>query len=177
NRGPEQNSASFEVFSALVAHELRTPVAAFLGYLELLQDEQVLSDPGRLRDGLAIAHQRASHLAEVVSRLTDFASRSAGGAALMRPPSVVTLGDVLEELATREAVAVEASAEALQSAVDADRLRIVLGELVDNAGRFGQVGGMVTLRAGVEGDPPHVALRVVNEGDAIPDELRAAVFE
>jgi HD-GYP domain-containing protein (c-di-GMP phosphodiesterase class II)/anti-sigma regulatory factor (Ser/Thr protein kinase) len=174
---PEPNAASFEVFSALVAHELRTPVAAFLGYLELLQDEQVVSNPARLRDGLAIAHQRATQLGLIVSRLSDFASRSAGGAALMRPPGVVTLGDVLEEVATREAVAVEASAEALQSAVDADRLRIVLSELVDNAGRFGQVGGMVSLRAGVEGEPPRLVLRVVNEGDPIPDELRAAVFE
>src|SRR5262249_5302439 len=145
NQRSEPNAASFEVFSALVAHELRTPVAAFLGYLELLQEEQVFNHPDRLRDGLAIAHQRASHLAAIVGRLSDFANRSAGGTILMRPPAVVTLGDVLEELATREAVAVEASAEALQSAVDADRLRIVLGELVDNAARFGQVGGTVVL--------------------------------
>jgi HD-GYP domain-containing protein (c-di-GMP phosphodiesterase class II)/anti-sigma regulatory factor (Ser/Thr protein kinase) len=173
----EPNAASFEVFSALVAHELRTPVAAFLGYLEMLQDEQLSANPRLLRDGLAIAHQRASQLAEIVGRLTDFANRSAGSAALLRPPTVVTLGDVLEDIATRETVAVEASAEALQSAVDADRLRLILGELVDNAGRFGRLGGLITLRAGVEGEPPHVALRVVNEGEPIPDALRAAVFE
>src|SRR5262245_1625120 len=177
NENPEQDTASFEVFSALVAHELQTPVAAFLGYLELLQEEPVLSDPGRLRDGLAVAHQRAAHLAEVVGRLTELASRSAGGTLLMRPPSVVTLGDVLEELATREAVEGEASSDALQGAVDADHLRIVLGELVDSVGRVGQVGGVVRLRASIEGEPRHLVLRVVGQGDAIPDDPRAGVFE
>lgn len=45
----------YEVFSALVAHELRTPLAACIGYLELLEDERLVKDPETMRHGLAIA--------------------------------------------------------------------------------------------------------------------------
>jgi HD-GYP domain-containing protein (c-di-GMP phosphodiesterase class II)/anti-sigma regulatory factor (Ser/Thr protein kinase) len=173
----QPNGTSYEVFSALVAHELRTPVAAFLGYLELLQDDSMLEDPQALRRGLTIAHQRAVQLADVVGRLTDFANLASLGRPLVRPPAVVTLNDVFEEVATREAVAVEASAEALSSAVDADRLRLVLGELLENARQFGKQGSTVTLRAGVEGDPAHLAIRVLNDGDPIPADLRERMFQ
>lgn len=53
----------------------------------------------------------------------------------------------------------------------------MLSELLDNGRRFGAAGREVLIRADLEGDPPRLTMRVVNEGAAIPEALREAIFE
>src|SRR5438132_12467743 len=62
-----------EVYTTLLAHELRTPVTSILTYLQLLSDERLLSNPDILRQYLSIVRTRAERLARLVSELTDFA--------------------------------------------------------------------------------------------------------
>jgi HD-GYP domain-containing protein (c-di-GMP phosphodiesterase class II)/anti-sigma regulatory factor (Ser/Thr protein kinase) len=166
----------YDVVSALIAHELRTPVAGFVGYLELLQDETIQRDPVALRHGLRVVHERATQLSRIVRRLSSFSDLTST-VPLMRPPTTSTLGDVVEELVARDLASVDASADALAAAVDGDRLRLVLTELLDNAARFGSTRPDTMLRAGVEGEPPHLAIRVTSAGEPIPPEIREAIFE
>src|SRR5690606_189341 len=59
---------------------------------------------------------------------------------------------------------------------DADLLRRVLENLMDNALRHAPTGGAVTIEA-EDHEPDPVLLRVMDTGPGIPSEMRAKVFE
>ena len=56
-----------------------------------------------------------------------------------------------------------------------DRLQLVLQALLENAFRFGAPGREVLVRGELAGEPPHLLVRVTNEGPPIPEALRAGI--
>lgn len=170
-------AAPYEVYTSLLSHELRTPVTTIVGYLALLDDERVLTDTDTLRRYLGIIRGRAADLARLVSELTAFdeVSTSRGGAARGRAP--VSLPALVEQFAGGLPVTLEVTPEAASAPVDYERLSLVLEQLLDNAFRHGAVGGEVRVSARLAGEPPRLVLRVINDGDPIPDELRPVIFQ
>jgi signal transduction histidine kinase len=69
-----------QVYTSLMAHELRTPVTSIFGYLQLLADDRLLDDLIRLRRYLSMVRGRAAELARIVSELTTFSDVLAGTA-------------------------------------------------------------------------------------------------
>src|SRR5260370_14747360 len=67
-------------YTALLAHELRTPVTAIFGYLQLLDLDELFNDPVRLRQYLSVVRGRAAELARLIAELTTFSDLVAGGA-------------------------------------------------------------------------------------------------
>jgi two-component system, sensor histidine kinase and response regulator len=67
------------------------------------------------------------------------------------------------------------------AAVDAELIRRVLGNLIDNCVRYGPAGGRIWLEAregeGGEGEKGALLLRVRDEGPGVPVELRETIFE
>ena len=74
---PPREPTPHEAYTMILSHELRTPVAAILGYLDLLDSGDRLDDPTTRREMLAIVRRRASDLARLVSELTEFAELTA----------------------------------------------------------------------------------------------------
>jgi signal transduction histidine kinase len=167
---------------ALVAdasHELRTPFAVLSGELELA------ARPGRSRDELEAAVQRAGEEAARLARLTDqllFLARSDEDRVPVRRERAA-VGGLLDRSADRAAaraaaagIRLEVDAPAgLEADVDPDRLGEAVDNLVDNALRLAPPGTVVVISArAVAGD---LTIEVVDSGPGFPVDFLPRAFE
>ncbi|NYD42745.1 sensor histidine kinase [Nocardioides panaciterrulae] len=167
---------------ALVAdasHELRTPFAVLRGELELA------GLPGRSRDELAAAVERAGEEAARLARLTDQLLFLARGDE-ERLPLQQERTDVRELLdrsadhaATRARAGgvrcqVDAPAD-LTADVDPDRVGEAIDNLVDNALRFAPTGTAIVIRGRAVGRD--LTLEVADSGPGFPEQFLPHAFE
>ena len=165
-------------FIANATHQLRTPLATLQ-----VQTERALRevDPIAHREALArvtVALKRLGHLAHQLLTL----ARSERAAALALQMLAVNLTQLAREELERwvdaaDARGIDLGLDAPDTAVminaEAHLLRELIGNLVDNAIRYGAEGGTVTVV--IKCEP--IALYVDNEGDTIPESERALVLE
>ena len=166
-------------FVADASHELRTPLAVLRGELELA------ARPGRGRDDLAAAVRSAAAEAERLSRLTDdllLLARSDEERLSLRLETT-DIGKLLARsagtAASRLAAAgvscrVEAPDGAL-AAVDGDRVRQAVDNLLDNALRFAPRGSAIVLSAAADGSD--LGIQVRDDGPGFPPGFLPHAFE
>jgi signal transduction histidine kinase len=157
---------------ANVSHELKTPIAALKGFLELLEDERV-SERDR-REFLAAMSQETARLERLVEEQLQLARLDAGALPLAR--EALDLGALAEEvvapripLAAREGIELSARPDASAAAVvhaDPARIEQILLILLDNALRHTPAGGRVEVAVGRDGGHATVAVRDTGEGIA-----------
>jgi signal transduction histidine kinase len=172
--------AAFDRERRLVAdasHELRTPLAVLKSELELaLRGGR---SPEELEGALRSAAEETDRLAQLTEDLLVIAASDGGR--LPVQVSDVDAGAVLEGVRSRfDRRARERGADllvtappGLRLAADPLRLEQALGNLVDNALRYG--GPHVELAAEVAGD--HARLHVRDDGSGFPDGFAAQAFE
>src|SRR4051812_4625811 len=164
-------------FVANASHELRTPLALLRGELELALREG--RSPDELRAAIVAAGEETDRLAQLADDLLVLARADRGRLPVRTEPQEAD--ELLSGTATRFALRAEAARRGLRvepapaTAVAADRLRVeqALGNLVENALRYGD--GAVTLsarrsRSGVE-------LHVSDHGAGFAPELLERAFE
>lgn len=169
-------------FVADASHEMRTPIAALKGILELLADGA--KDVPEVRDDfIATMQVEVDRLGRLVGDLLTLAQLESGGLKLTSAALFTTdlLGDVarvLHPLAEQAAVTLAVSVDDPELRVMADRDKIVqvLLGFTDNALKHSPAGSTVTLaaRRTAEGT---VRLSVRDEGTGISQEEAARVFE
>lgn len=169
-------------FVADASHEMRTPVAALKGILELLADGA--KDVPEVRDDfIATMQVEVDRLGRLVGDLLTLAQLESGGLKLNPVPLFATdlLGDVarvMHPLAEQAQVTLAVSVDDPDARVSADHDRIVqvLLGFTDNALKHAPKGSTVTLAAAhVSAD--RVRLSVTDEGPGITTEEAARVFE
>jgi two-component system, OmpR family, sensor kinase len=164
-------------FAADASHELRTPLALLQTELELALRRPRSSD--ELRAALASVAEEVDRLVRLAEDLLVLARTDEGRLPLRR--SSVPLDDLFETVARRFQPRAEEGGRPLDVSVAkdetilADRLRLeqALGNLVDNALRYG--AGAVRLEA--ERQDGAVRLRVSDEGEGFPPGFLARAFE
>lgn len=174
----DQALTAQRTFVADAAHELRSPLTALKLQLQLAER----ADSDEARDAaLARLHERLDRGTHLVRQLLSLARHETALAATQLLP--VDLGRLLEAaVADHSALAdsrgidlgVETPAQVLIEA-DADGLRVLLNNLVDNALRYTQQGGRVDLQAAHEDGLP--LLRVRDNGPGVPEQYRARLFD
>ena len=172
--------ASFERerrFVADASHELRTPLAVVKAELEAAMRAQ--ENGVAVRESLVAALEETDHLAQLAEDLLLIA-RSADGRLPVRPERV-EVRDLLERTQHRFAdrareqgrdIHVEAAAD-LTAALDPLRGRQALGNLVDNALRYG--GGEIALAA--RRDNGTLEIDVSDQGEGFAPDLAPRAFE
>jgi signal transduction histidine kinase len=161
-------------FIASVSHELRTPLAQIRMFAETLRLGRVRSDPERERS-LRIIDQESRRLTHLVENILQFsrAERDAMQLSLRSTalaPIVREALDAFVPIARSRGVHIELELdESLRGVVDADALRQVLLNLVDNAVKYGPPGQTLRVSLG-DGARNRVLLAVQDEGPGIPAE-------
>jgi two-component system CheB/CheR fusion protein len=169
-----------EQFVALAGHELRTPLAALRGSLQLLQRAAGQATEERAGRYIGIALEQARLLGDLVQDLTDVIRVQAGQLPIARERVDLTqLVDDAVELARPMGegrdIRVSAPAETLAVSGDRRRLQQVVLNLIANAMQHGAGPGGIDVRTRRE---DHVAvLEVIDHGRGIPREDREKVFE
>jgi len=172
-------------FLANMSHEIRTPMNGVLGALDLLWRDELSSERRQL---LETATSSSEALLTVLNEILDFAKIEAGKLELVHEPLslravVASAVKLFAPLARGRGIALEAEfdpALPLRVYGDAARIRQVLLNLIGNAVKFTEHGG-VTVRARWApeegGDRPRtVTIEVVDTGIGIPAQALDNLF-
>ena len=169
-----------EEFVANVSHELRTPLSLITGYVETLLDGAKDSPEVAVRFLQTIERnaERLKLLIEdllVISELESGRVKLSPQAVALRPAVEKVFEDFKSRAADKGARFANLTPE-LSVRADPDRLEQVLGNLVDNAIKYGRAGGTVSVGGRlVEGG--QVEMFVQDDGPGIPPEALERVFE
>lgn len=168
----ERSSARQRAFVADAAHELRSPLAAVRTQLEVGRAHPGSADWDQVSAEALADLERLSLLVDdllLLARMDEAPPRRLGEVDLAR------LADgVVERHAARDGVAVRREGETSVPVVgDAEALRRVLGNLVDNAVRHAASAVRVDVRFAGDG----VELVVADDGPGIPEADRERVFD
>jgi signal transduction histidine kinase len=166
---------------AAIAHELRTPLAIIEGNLEAMLDGVRAPTP----DLIATLHTQSALLSQLITDLRDLSLADARQLSLRRrsvdlavlcQESVDAMKVWTDERKVSTSVRVEGETTA---AVDPDRLRQVVQNLLHNAVRFTPAGGQVTVIVKEEtvDQDRWVTVEVEDDGPGIPAEDLSRIFE
>ncbi len=168
-------------FIADASHEMRTPIAAMKGFLELLQSGAE-DDRETRTDFLETMRVEVERLSRLVAELFTLAQLDAGRLKIdMKRES---LSRIVEDVISTMRPIVDGTGVSLETDLsrgrlcvlcDRDRVVQVLVGLVDNAVKYAGEGQTVTLRARVEGE--EVAVQVSDTGPGILADDIPLIFD
>lgn len=162
----------------MVAHDLRTPLQAVIGFAEFLLDDELDPDQRELAE-------RIVHSGRVMSRLTEDLLSTFEGRGAMPPAEPVDLTALVTEVTSRYELLAARTDDSvvLEAAVppeawtegDAAQLRRALENLIGNAVKFSPPRSTVRVSLEVHGE--FVELTVSDEGPGVDPAERDAIFE
>ncbi|WP_261509594.1 sensor histidine kinase [Burkholderia multivorans] len=173
------HTATQRRFIADAAHQLRTPIAVLDTQIQYAQQRG--HDDRELASVLDSMQRSSRKMADVTDKLLLLAHAEATPSTLLtqRVDLAALVSSVLEEtivLAQRRDIDLGAElGERLDVAGSGSLLSALVTNLVDNAVRYTQPGGCVTVAARRCGDT--VVLDVIDDGPGIPAEARPHVFK
>lgn len=166
-------------FIALLAHELRNPLAPIrngLQVLRLTQDEKVRDSSQTMMD------RQLGHMVRLIDDLLDISRISRNKMELRR--TRILLSDVISSAvetarppidAAKHELTVSLPPEAIYLDADLTRLAQVFSNLLTNSAKYTDPGGRIWMEATVEGNTVVVAVR--DTGIGIPDASLATIFD
>lgn len=188
-------------FLATVSHELRTPLTSIIGYSEMLIQGMAGEMPADQLEFVKTIYDKGAQLLSLITGLLDLGKLESGTMRMIVRP--VGMESVLAEVSSTMApiarkkdvsVEVDVPADLPELRGDAERLRQVFLNLVENALKFTPAGGSVRMSARLvdwdAGDPDDdeglallaptrrlLEIRVSDTGIGIPPAERAKVFD
>jgi signal transduction histidine kinase len=169
-------------FISTISHELRTPLTAIKGWGEtLLQVGD--TDAALTKRGMGVIISEVSRLSGIVEELLDF-SRMQSGRMNLRIEKIDVLAELDETVFTFKERAVSDGIEMIYNAphiptpmdADADRIRQVFINILDNALKYTEQGGKITVFAELE-NPTRLNISISDTGCGIPTEYLPKVKE
>lgn len=173
-----------EEFVANVSHELRTPLNMILGFTEIIMKSPQLysgSIPSSLLADIAVIERNSHHLAKLVDDILDLSQVEAGHMALSK--EWTSIAEIVNEATFAVHVLFESKGLFLKTDIlpglpqvfcDGTRIRQVVINLLSNAGRFTDQGG-VAVRAWK--DTNTVIISVQDTGPGIAEKDQKRIFE
>ncbi|MCL4298031.1 MAG: hypothetical protein KJ077_19970 [Anaerolineae bacterium] len=168
---------------AKVSHDLRTPLAAILGYTELWHNEVLGPITATQKNSAAKVLDSTYHLTGLINDLLDQAQIERGQIQIHEAPFYP--GAIADEM--RATMQLLAQAKGLSFTIevtpdlpsvllgDAIRLKQILTNLINNALKFTETGGVIVRLECAGSD--RWALKVADTGPGIPEEAQAHIYE
>jgi PAS domain S-box-containing protein len=178
--GLKQADREKDDFLALLAHELRNPLAPIRTAVQLLKmRKQPDAEGQRLH---AVIDRQVQHLVRMVDDLLDVSRVLRGKVELRREPidiadAIAIATETSRPLidAQKQHLRLDLPGRALTVHGDAVRLSQVIANLLNNASKYSDVGATIHLTASVENDD--VAIQVRDAGAGIPPDILPRIFE
>ena len=167
-------------FLAMLAHELRNPLAPIRNAVELMRQVET-TDP-TFQPAREMVERQVKHLARLVDDLLDVSRLTQGNIRLRK--EVVSLKAIVERAADAVRPLIESRAHDLRLELPADpifleadaaRLEQVVSNLLDNAAKYTMPGGRIRVTVAREG--AEAVVRVRDSGIGVPPDVLERVFE
>ncbi len=167
-------------FLAMLAHELRNPLAAISGATRVLSTSVV--EPNDLAWGRGVLERQVRQLSRLIDDLLDVSRINSGKIRLRREvfdvePVLRSAAEVVRPLLDdrRHELALIVEPGPIRLHADPARVEQILVNLITNAAKYTESGGNVSVSLGLEG--AEVVFRVVDDGVGIPAEQLPRMFE
>jgi signal transduction histidine kinase/CheY-like chemotaxis protein len=166
-------------FLATLAHELRNPMAPIRYAVAMLGDNATPAQRQKAKD---VITRQASHMARLLDDLLDMSRITRNAIELRR--AVVDLREVTRAAVEnvrpvaqqgRQRLETSETGESVFVDGDATRLQQVVGNLLDNALKFTEAGGEVSVR--VDSEAGEAVIRVSDSGLGIDPKSQNEIFE
>jgi signal transduction histidine kinase len=169
----------FEVV-AMLAHEMRTPLASIKGYTTALLLEDIVWDAGTRAEFLRTINEESDRLTHLIEEILETAAIDAGTLRIDVEP--VLIQQIARSVVARLGMQSDRHRFALMFPsdfpiveADAERIEQVLANLIDNALKYSPDGGLIVVRG--ERRPDEVLVSVVDQGIGIAPEHLNMLFE
>ncbi|MBW3621858.1 MAG: response regulator [Armatimonadetes bacterium] len=167
-------------FLAMLGHELRNPLAPILNALHVMRSKGV--DDATLKRARDIVDRQVKHITRLIDDLLDVSRITQGKVELRK--ETVELSDIIDlavEAAMplveegRHRLSVEKPEKRIWICADGVRLQQVFTNLLNNASKYTEDGGEITLSVRLEAETVSVSVR--DTGTGIPPEVLPRVFD
>lgn len=163
-----------------LAHDLKTPLSSVIGYLTLLRDESQISDELKTRY-LSISLDKAERLEDLINEFFEITRFNLSNITLVY--GKINLTRMLEQLAYEfkpmlagKNLKLEFEMQPdMMLSCDANKLQRVFDNLLRNAVSYCNADTSIKIAA--EQIEDYVLIKVMNEGDTIPQERLERIFE
>jgi signal transduction histidine kinase/DNA-binding response OmpR family regulator len=171
------------VFLANMSHELRTPLNAILGFSGIVRKDPLL--PENERQNLDIINRSGEHLLTLINDVLEMAKIEGGGVQLSNAP--FDLGDMVRDVT--DMMQMRAGEKGLQLRIDQSskfprfivgdepRLRQVLINLIGNAIKYTEQGGVAVRLGTKHNEYSHLLVEVEDSGPGIAARDQPRIFE
>jgi signal transduction histidine kinase/CheY-like chemotaxis protein len=167
-------------FLAMLAHELRNPLAPIRNAITLL--EQLCPRDEMLKRATAVIHRQSEHLTRLVDDLLDVSRITQGKIKLQKERiDLITIIERAVEVSRpmmdqrKQQLTVSIPDETVMFEGDLTRLSQVVSNLLDNASKYSENGGQIWLSAKLKST--EMVLRIRDTGIGIPPDFLPHVFE
>jgi cell cycle sensor histidine kinase DivJ len=175
----EQADAAKTRFLATMSHELRTPLNAIIGFSEMIvQEDALMLDAARRKEYAQLINDSGQHLLSVVNGILDMSKMETGNFEISPEPfapraALLNCCNLLALKARESGIDLVTRAPEDLPFMNGDprAFKQIVLNLVSNAIKFTERGGMVTVSAGVDGS--RLVLGVTDTGVGIAaDDLK-----
>lgn len=166
-------------FISSISHELRTPLTSIKGWSETLKESEPGGDEEEVKLGLSIISKETERLAGLVEDLLDFSKLSAQSMELV--VELLDLNGPVKETVRQLAVREEETRVKLMATYasgpivvrgDANRLKQVIINLIDNAFKFTPPGGTIRVATILSAEQNQARITIADTGSGIaPEDL------
>ena len=172
-------------FLANMSHEIRTPMNAILGFTDVLRRGFAADEPTR-QHYLDTIHSSGKHLLELINDILDLSKIEAGRLEVERTACAPC--ELIEELVAMFTVPAQNRGISLEFSTsgpvpetiltDPTRLRQIIANLVGNAIKFTESGGVkIVARLLPHAEKPQLAIDVIDTGIGISPEGLSKIFD
>lgn len=166
-----------------LAHELRTPIFAVQGYVDTLAGGAIHDDTVNVKF-LTNASKGIDRLVRLVDDLDEISKLESGRIPIIQESFVIQdlVKDVYEEMTLRaeekqtELLFKKGTERPLLVHADKPKIRQVLANLIENALKYGNSGGEITVGC-YEMDDKNIYVEVSDNGPGIAEEHLSRIFE
>jgi PAS domain S-box-containing protein len=161
--------------AAVVAHEVRNPLAGIRGALQVIASRlpETMTEVGVLKEVVA----RVDGLNDIVEDLLVFARQRELKLSRVQVRSLlVSVASLLKQDEAMSGVQVEVDGDDVQIEADAEQLRVVLSNLLLNAAQAMERRGRIVISARSV-DARDCVIAIADEGPGIPEDVRDRIFD
>jgi two-component system sensor histidine kinase GlrK len=170
-------------FVSSVSHELRSPLSAIAGYVELLMSRPLEEiKPEKRAKAFGIIQESTGRLTTFINDILDLAKLKAGRVEIRKSPVNIrkTAEDILnlyQPLFEKKKLTgkMEVPEDVPVVSLDEEKIKQVITNLISNAFKFTPEGGSITIRG--EFDDEKIVMSVVDSGIGIPKDFVGQLFE
>jgi signal transduction histidine kinase len=165
---------------ANLSHDLRTPLATTIGYLELIQKDNI--DQKAKDNYTNIAYKESLRIKKMVADLFEISKMESGNVLLQKEDFNII--DLVSDVMMKNSLAIEVKHLKSSKAFDSDHINInadlalierVIQNLLENAIKYTHEGGFINVTVHLKDD--HLMLKVCNSGDEIAKDELYNIFE